>query len=276
MSSLPSPEPAPARVAAGDLQGGRSGDPELCALGPWFHNLHLPDGRQTAPEHPLGDFPGHLWRELAPALPDDLEDWSVLDVGCNAGFYSFELARRGARVHAIDIDERFLRQAAWARERYGLQDAVRLEQRSAYRLHELPGEYDLVLFLGVLYHLRYPLLALDQVREKTRRLLLFQSLSLPGEDVAQTPTDLCFDDLPRLLRPGWPRVAFIEHALAADPTNWWVPDRAALEAMLRSSGFTDLQRLHTNSWLCSVGTSTSESAHARHRELAAALGRAPF
>ncbi len=77
-------------------------DPELAALGPWFHNLHLPDGRETAPDHPLGDFPAYKWREIATALPDDLTGWRALDVGCNAGFYSFELARRGADVLAVD------------------------------------------------------------------------------------------------------------------------------------------------------------------------------
>src|SRR3954470_18550267 len=83
---------------------------EIAALGPWFHNLHLPDGSQTAPLHPLGDFPRFKWNELAPLLPSDLEGWTVLDIGCNAGFYSFELARRGAQVTAIDVEPLFLRQ----------------------------------------------------------------------------------------------------------------------------------------------------------------------
>ena len=71
------------------------------ALRPWFHNLHLPDGSQTAPDHPLGDFPAYKWQEIAPTLPEDLGGWRVLDIGCNAGFYSLELARRGAVVTAI-------------------------------------------------------------------------------------------------------------------------------------------------------------------------------
>ena len=73
-------------------------------LGPWFHNLHLPGGEQTAPDHAYGDFPAFKWREIAPHIPQDLRGLTVLDIGCNAGFYSFELARRGAQVTAIDID----------------------------------------------------------------------------------------------------------------------------------------------------------------------------
>src|SRR4051795_11724773 len=92
----------------------------VAELGPWFHNLHLPDGRQTAPEHPLGDFPAFKWREIASSLPEDLSGRTVLDIGCNAGFYSFALARQGARVVGIEPDERYLAQATWARARFGL------------------------------------------------------------------------------------------------------------------------------------------------------------
>src|SRR5947199_3415656 len=88
-----------------------TGDEEIRELAPWFHNLHLPDGRETAPDHPLGDFPAFKWRRLGPALPDDLSGWTALDIGCNAGFYSFELARRGATVLGIDSDEHYLDQA---------------------------------------------------------------------------------------------------------------------------------------------------------------------
>jgi SAM-dependent methyltransferase len=86
--------------------------------------LHLPDGTQTAPNHFLGDFPSHKWKYLAPHLPTDLTGWRALDIGCNAGFYVFELARRGAEVTAIDIDPRYLVQACWAATQYGVQNQV--------------------------------------------------------------------------------------------------------------------------------------------------------
>ncbi|HEX2099456.1 MAG TPA: DUF1698 domain-containing protein, partial [Candidatus Synoicihabitans sp.] len=71
--------------------------PGAIDLAPWFHNIHLPDGTQTAPNHPLGDFPRFKWQQIADHLPHDLTGWRVLDIGCNAGFYTVELARRGAR-----------------------------------------------------------------------------------------------------------------------------------------------------------------------------------
>ena len=80
------------------------------ALGEWFHNLDLA-GVKTAPDHFLGDYPTVKWRQFAHAIPADLSGRSVLDIGCNAGFYSFEMARRGAYVTGIDVDQRYLRQA---------------------------------------------------------------------------------------------------------------------------------------------------------------------
>src|SRR5215470_2385747 len=78
------------------------------ALGPWFHNLVL-DGIETAPDHFLGDYPRQKFQRFAAALPADLRGKTVLDVGCNAGFYAFEMKRRGAaRVVAIDSHPRYL------------------------------------------------------------------------------------------------------------------------------------------------------------------------
>ena len=76
--------------------GAGLGDDELRALAPWFHNLHLPDGRQTAPDHPLGDFPAFKWSQIASALPSDMSGLRALDIGCNAGYYSLALVERAA------------------------------------------------------------------------------------------------------------------------------------------------------------------------------------
>src|SRR3954468_20776697 len=85
---------------------------DIAQLGPWFHNLHLPDGRQTAPDHLLGDFPTVKWKQIAPYIAEDLSGTSVLDIGCNAGYYSFEFARGGRRVRGLVLIRLFLSQAA--------------------------------------------------------------------------------------------------------------------------------------------------------------------
>jgi tRNA (mo5U34)-methyltransferase len=233
------------------LQSAATHDPEIGELAPWFHNLHLPDGRQTAPDHPLGDFPAFKWREIAPHVPSDLTGWTALDIGCNAGFYSFELARRGARVTGLELDEHYLRQARWAAERYELEDAVDFRQGTVYDLVDCGEQWDLVLFMGVLYHLRHPLLALDAVAAATRRRLVLQTLTMPGDDRAAAPRDLDIDDRDLMLQPGWPVMAFIERRLADDETNWWAPNAACVEAMARSAGLAiDAHPAH-EVWLCS-------------------------
>jgi tRNA (mo5U34)-methyltransferase len=231
------------------------------ALAPWFHNLHLPGGVQTLPHHFLGgDFPRFKWQQIEPFVPADLRGWRVLDVGCNAGFYSFELARRGASVLGIDVDAHYLEQARWAAREFGLEAQVEFRRMEVYDIARSEETFDLVWFMGVFYHLRYPLLALDLLARRTRRLLMFQTLTMPGDSVYANTADCPIEDRTPLLESGWPRMAFIEHRLADDPTNWWAPNHAAVEAMLRSSGLRVEARPGHEIYLCAPD---EEAARAR-------------
>jgi tRNA (mo5U34)-methyltransferase len=242
---------------------------EIATLAPWFHNLHLPDGTQTAPDHFLGDFPTFKWEQIRSSIPEDLAGWTALDIGCNAGFYTFELARRGARVTGIDYDERYLGQARWAARQFGVEDRVEFRRMQVYDLARSEERWDLVLFMGVLYHLRYPLLGLDIVARRVRRRLVFQTLTMPGEEVYDAPADLDIHDRETMLDPGWPRMAFIERRLAADPTNWWAPNHAAVEAMLRSAGLRVVARPGHEIYLCEPGEHREELDWIRDEMLAA-------
>ena len=249
-------------------------EPQVQRLAPWFHNLHLPGGLQTAPGHPLGDFPTCKWRQLVGHLPQDLRGWTALDIGCNAGFYSFELAKRGAHVTAIDHDPHYLDQARWVAQLYGLTDSIEFREMQVYDLARLDGAYDLVLFMGVFYHLRYPLLGLDIVAERVRRLMVFQTLTMPGEEVDEPPGDIPIDDRECMVSPGWPKMAFIEHRLAHDPTNWWAPNHACVEALLRSTGLRVIGRPGHEIYLCEPAGEDAGSARAWDTtELSAATGR---
>ncbi len=241
-------EPKSARSTSGD-RGAL--EQQIAALAPWYHNLHLPDGTQTAPDHALGDYPLFKWQEIAGVLPARLDGLTVLDVGCNAGFYSFELASRGAIVTAIDVSERYLAQARWAAGIYGLEEQILFRRMQVYDLARTTEEYDIVLFLGVFYHLRYPLLGLDIIARKVRGRMLFQSLTMPGETVYTGSTAARgIHERDHMLDPGWPKMAFIEHRFANDPTNWWAPNHAGIEAMLRSSGFRVVARPSHEFYLC--------------------------
>lgn len=218
-------------------------------LGPWFHNINL-NGVQTAPEHFLGDYPRVKWRRFADALPADLTGKTVLDIGCNGGFYSIEMKRRGAaRVLGIDFDDGYLAQARFAAEVTG-QD-IEFRHLSVYDVGALGERFDVVLFMGVLYHLRHPLLALDLIREHVADdLLVFQSMHRGATEVEPVPANVDFWQTALFDRPGYPKLHFIEHRYADDPTNWWVPNRACAEAMLRSAGFEILGHPEDEVYLC--------------------------
>ncbi|WP_236024821.1 TIGR04290 family methyltransferase [Arenibaculum pallidiluteum] len=219
-------------------------------LGDWFHNIDL-KGVPTAPNHFLGDYPAIKWRGFAHAIPQDLSGKTVLDIGCNAGFYSFEMKRRGAaRVVGIDEDERYLAQARFAAE---VMEAPEVEFRnlSVYDVAALGERFDLVLFMGVLYHLRHPLLALDLIHDHAAKdLMVFQSMQRGSTTVEPVAEDYPFWEEEHFDRPGYPKLHFIEKEYARDWTNWWVPNRACAEAMLRAAGFEILDHPEAEVYVC--------------------------
>ena len=209
---------------------------KITELGPWFHNLRL-SGIQTAPDHFLGDYPSFKWQNFQHAIPNDLAGLSVLDVGCNAGFYSIQMKQRGAkRVVGIDHDPDYLAQASFAAGVLGLD--ISFEQLSVYEAARLKERFDLVIFMGVFYHLRHPLLALDLLRQHvTKDWFIFQSMLRGSRTTTPVEEDYAFSELAVFDRPGFPKMHFVEHSYSQDWTNWWIPNRSCAEALLRSSGF---------------------------------------
>ncbi len=192
----------------------------------WFHTIDLGRGVIT----PGVDDSQEKLARLG--LPERLDGVTVLDVGAWDGFFSFEAERRGAaRVLATD-------DFCWDGGGWGTQGGFELARRAlasrveAQKIDVLDlsphsvGVFDLVLFLGVLYHMRHPLLALEKVFSVTGRQLILET----GVDMMFFPQ---------------PAMAFYPGAEAAgDPTNWWGPNPAAVEAMLRTVGFRQI-RLHS-------------------------------
>jgi tRNA (mo5U34)-methyltransferase len=218
-------------------------------LGRWFHNMDL-GGVQTAPNHFLGDYPALKWRQFAHAIPGDLTGHTVLDIGCNAGFYSIEMKRRGAtQVVGIDSDDAYLAQAAFAAEVTGTD--VEFRNLSVYDVASLRQSFDYVLFMGVLYHLRHPLLALDLLYEHVvGEALVVQSMLRGSSDVLRVAGDYPFSQRTVFDEPAYPRMAFVERKYSGDPTNWWIPNRSGMEAMLRSAGFAITSHPEEEVYIC--------------------------
>ncbi len=219
--------------------------------GPWFHNISV-HGVATAPDHFLGDYPSVKWHHLRDVLPEDLAGKSVLDIGCNAGYYAIELKRRGAaRVLGIDTEELYLNQARLVRDELGLD--IEYRHCSAYDVVQIPEQFDVVLFMGIFYHLRYPLYALDRVVQKVKPggMLVFQTLMRPHNGIAkEAAPDYPFWEDGIFVDPAFPQMRFFEHKFSGDKTNWWVPNQSAVEAMLRSAGLRLDAHPEEETWLC--------------------------
>jgi len=217
-------------------------------LGQWFHNIDL-GGVCTAPDHFLGDYPQIKWKNIAGAFPQDLEGASVLDVGCNAGFYSIELKRRGAgKVLAVDVDDRYLAQGRFAAQFLNMD--IEFQKWSVYHLDEIPGTFDYVLFLGVFYHLRYPLLALDKLVKKVGGTLVFQTMLRGSLQPYEVKDDYDFWNRKIFEDPDFPCTYFIEKSYSNDQTNWFIPNRSGAEAMLRSAGLEIVSHPEDETWFC--------------------------
>lgn len=187
----------------------------------WWHRIDLGSGIIT---------PGldDSFRKLTIMhLPESLLAKTVLDVGAWDGFFSFEAERRGAvRVVAADLYN-------WRHPRFGKQGFQLAKTVLQSNVEELDadilelstdqiGKFDVVLFMGVLYHLRHPLLGLERVRSLTKELLILESHT----------------DLQDLVRPAM--VFYPGSELNNDGTNWWGPNLALIRAMLQDVGFRKL------------------------------------
>ena len=195
----------------------------------WHHILRFDHGVTTPGAYDPGDLLARL------KLPD-LRGKRVLDVGARDGFFAFECERRGAQVLAVDHSDPDLTGFRVAREIYGLTAEYR--QANVYDLdaREL-GQFDVVLFLGVLYHLRHPLLALDRLRELCGQLLVVESL------VCDAAFHVGYEQARPLaeLAPGaheLPLAQFLPVGrFHADATNKWVPNLAGLRALVEDAAF---------------------------------------
>jgi len=217
---------------------------KVAKLEPWFHNFQVAQGVWTNPDGagPGADYPDRRWKFVAPLLPD-VAGKSCLDVGCSSGFFALKLKELGASyVLGVDSGEqsRALDQARFAADTLRLD--VDFRAVSAYDLGRLARQFDVVLFMGVFYHLRHPLLALEAVRSACRETMILQTVTTKSEGkleeldaagIANVPLQS-----PALSDAKFPGMRFVEGALSDDVTCWFVPNLQAVTAMARSCGFT--------------------------------------
>jgi tRNA (mo5U34)-methyltransferase len=214
---------------------------ELKRLEPWFHRIDLGGGLFTKTESVMGepiDHPLGPWQTIQKLLPPDLSGKTLLDVGCNAGFYAFEAKRRGAkRVLGVDGQRQHVRQGLFVRKVLGLD--VEFRRLNVYELNpRTVGQFDITLALGLLYHLKHPILALENLFQVTKELLIIETAIMPPE---RTPESFAhpLGEKEMLLHS----LAFVENASGAKEQifNWFLPGLESLKALLRTTGFSDVE-----------------------------------
>jgi tRNA (mo5U34)-methyltransferase len=187
----------------------------IAAVRYWYHRIELRPGITTPGVNEPATVLGML------DLPTDCRGMRALDLGTRDGFFAFELERRGAEVVAVDYVAMAESGFAVAAELLG--SRVTYLHRNLYELAAAElGTFDIVLFLGLLYHLPDPLRALRIVRNLTRRRMYLETLVLDfGPETDELPLMRFFDGA------SW----------AGDPTNYWGPNIRCVEKMLGESEF---------------------------------------
>jgi tRNA (mo5U34)-methyltransferase len=239
-----SPEPScdmasAVSVPAEDLQRIRQ---RVSELGPWFHNYEIAKNVWTNDKgaSPGPDYPARRWKYVKPWF-ENLQGKSVLDVGCSSGFFSVKAAELGAEsVLGVDSGEqvRAIAQAQFAADTLGLRAAFK--SVSVYDVAQIGRTFDVVLCMGVFYHLRHPLLALEALRKVCRGTLILQTITVPHAgrvaELIGVSKDVQLNSTVMLDRR-FPSMQFIEGGLEGDASCWFVPNVEAVAAMLRSCGF---------------------------------------
>ena len=205
----------------------------VAKLGPWYHDIQLTPEISTCPLQ--RQYMVNRWRFLSEVLPADLSGKTVLDIGCNGGFFSLQMKQRNAdRVVGIDIMPHCLAQARFVSHWFG--QPVELRELGVYDVESL-GPFDIVVFIGVLYHLRHPLYAIDKVASICKETMYLQSLVRGDSGDFVPEPNYPLSEYEVFKRSKFPRMYFIEKSINDDASNWWVPNTSCLMAMARSAGF---------------------------------------
>jgi SAM-dependent methyltransferase len=159
-------------------------------LAPWNHNIALPHDVYTAACETY--YPAHreIMRVVADHVAGDFKNRRVLDIGCLEGYFAIECALQGASVVGVDGKLLNVRKCEFVRSVLGVERARFVQADAMTLTRESVGAFDVVLALGLLYHLRDPYSFLANVAGLC-------------EGFAVIDTHIALDDQPRTIKDGW-------------------------------------------------------------------------
>jgi tRNA (mo5U34)-methyltransferase len=185
-------------------------------LNPWYHRIDLGGGLMTS-----GDRNQALAFALYEDLLGDLDGKSVLDLGANACGLSIEFARRGATVTAIEYSDHYIKQANFVINHLNLNNRIKVHKADIHEMTRF-GHFDIVICVGLIYHLRHPQLALDQLSYVAKQHLVISTQTKIGEDLTLTSREK-------------------DGRFSAT----WEPTEKAFLGMIKSAGFDDVRLIST-------------------------------
>jgi tRNA (mo5U34)-methyltransferase len=213
-------------------------------LAPWYHTIDFGNGITTVePNNRHQSDPAIRWRKFSSYIPDQLIGKTVLDVGCNSGFFSVQCKLRGAeKVLAVDAEPRHLLQARLLSDHFNA--PIETTNDDIHHLVLKTNErFDYIIFSRLFYHLRYPTLIFDRLAEMAKEIMVFITEMVPNPNRFEVQEDYLADKkYDFFAKSNFPKMHYIETKLAGDSSNWWIPNESYVLAMIRSAGMEIVAR----------------------------------
>src|SRR5215212_490786 len=223
----------------------------------WYHRMYLGNGIYTMPPT-MAD---QVWALIKPTFPTDLKGASILDVGSNAGYFSILAKLQGAgRILGIESIDFYLEQAQYIQKIWQMDIENRL--MDAHELGKIDEQFDLVMFAGILYHLKNPLQVLEDAGSHCRDAIIVETEIIPENPRNRVIARVGPPGKVKLTATTKGFMKFHERdELNGDTSNWWVPDTECLFGMLRVAGFKYFSRpiYHTSSRVLLIATKNEHS-----------------
>jgi len=224
---------------------------EIPSCGEWYHKINFGEGL-TIPSSKHARDPDYMWKKwIEPYLPPDLSGKSVLDLGCNSGYLSMKMKKRGAsKVVSVDYLDQFIQQANFISKWFNV-DLEIIKQEAHTFVLTTEEQFDYIIFFGLFYHLKYGALVLDRLAEMTKEKLFFQSSTI-GPSFKDVPKRNFSEENEEemISSPEIPKLIFIENEFQNDKTNWWIPNQPAIISLIRNAGLKIFAKPDWNAFVC--------------------------
>jgi len=209
----------------------------------WYQRIYLGQGVYTLPTVQLHNY---VWQKIKTMLPDGFKGASILDVGTNAGYFCIQSKLNGAgQVVGVESEDNYLKQAEACRAIWQLDIDYRQTDIDQLRFHTMGQHFDVVIFTGILYHLKNPLGLLEQMASLCNDAIIVETevISPNHRNVLHVRQGPFGRTVVEPCNTGF--MKFIEkYELNGDGSNWWVPDEECVLGMLRTAGFKYFSQPH--------------------------------